>query len=559
MWARHYGQHNNLDDEDLIRLNVSVHQDRPEKRYRRRVPSLVVFALLVVLEMTCVAATFALVIDVSSSWSLAGRPGLLIGVLVAVAGYPTAVLFARQYAQYKDRQEFSNSQLRELDWQLLVVFAASGGVMLVIWDWLHASNASVVPGVGVSLLPVMLFVLVLAATDVILKTVLFNPFADDMAALEFAQRERAAQVRGRLENAGEPTDGREVFTACDRQDPSFPHGVRWTMWARKHKSQNKDPDDGELLRRIRKALVIPDHAVTFEMVKRRAETITNKPDLLRRRMRRWLTLGRDEAGTQGRGATVAAKASPNRLLRLVARRGDRQALEARIDGLLEPIGRRALELGFRPYLTIAATATLATTTTVLVSIGRLRLAGIVFAVGCLFEILDGKLASMSKDSHRATYVDQVVDRLVDGGVLGAIVFFAFVHRDGLLMVLALVTLVAGLTASFERAEAEALHLRRGDAGFGRILRLILLVPALTTPWLLQFMTVIAGVSVLSLLWRFVEVAGVWRLEEEVGRYDQRWEPVFPPRLGPFPSGNAPHEAPATQQDDTRRIRRNGHV
>jgi hypothetical protein len=176
--------------------------DGPEDRRRRRVHKglpLAAFGMAAIVETTYLAGVLAQIVDAPSMWSREGLPGLLIGVLVAMASYTAGLLLASPYARYHDRKEFADkSQMREPDWRLPVGFTLLVAGVLASWAWLRAHNEAVVPGGGVPVLPVVLLMLLLSATGVILKILSYNPFADAASATTRARMAAdAAQDRHR--------------------------------------------------------------------------------------------------------------------------------------------------------------------------------------------------------------------------------------------------------------------------------------------------------------------------------------------------------------------------
>jgi hypothetical protein len=247
------------------------------------------------------------------------------------------------------------------------------------------------------------------------------------------------------------------------------------------------------------------------------------------------------------------------LVRLAMR--DRESLVALAAFRLNDAALRvAAWLRLGPYLTVAASVVAVAGASALILYdhrGHLVWAGVVLVVGWFFEILDGQVAPGAKDGPRAVYFEQVVDRFVEAALLGAIAWHFRGPGNGGVTVLSLATLVLALITSFERAESEALGFAHGNATFGRILRLLLLVPALLFPLMRQLMVVITAVTALSLVRRFL---GVWR-ERVDARAARGFDPaaLTAPRYLqlqlPLPPGRAHDHSERRRREWTRRLAR----
>jgi CDP-diacylglycerol--glycerol-3-phosphate 3-phosphatidyltransferase len=111
-------------------------------------------------------------------------------------------------------------------------------------------------------------------------------------------------------------------------------------------------------------------------------------------------------------------------------------------------------------------------------------AGVVFLVGSIIDILDGALARLrGVDNPFGAFIDSTTDRVSEGFVLGAAALvFA---RDGSTWAIAavFVALIGSFLISYTRARAESLGLD-GKAGLmGRAERVVLLgAVLLLSPW-----------------------------------------------------------------------------
>ncbi|RJQ43929.1 MAG: CDP-alcohol phosphatidyltransferase family protein [Gaiellales bacterium] len=112
---------------------------------------------------------------------------------------------------------------------------------------------------------------------------------------------------------------------------------------------------------------------------------------------------------------------------------------------------------------------------VLIWYGNYILAGVVFALGSICDMLDGAVARLSaKVTPMGAFLDSVSDRIGEGVVLTAI---ALVYaRDGNLWVVgaAFLTMIGSFLVSYTRARAEALGLECKVGLMTRPERLVLL-------------------------------------------------------------------------------------
>jgi CDP-diacylglycerol--glycerol-3-phosphate 3-phosphatidyltransferase len=106
---------------------------------------------------------------------------------------------------------------------------------------------------------------------------------------------------------------------------------------------------------------------------------------------------------------------------------------------------------------------------------RFLLAGLVFLVGSIVDILDGALARMrGQATSFGSFIDSTTDRVSEGFVLGAAAIVLADDGDTWALAAVFVALVSSFLVSYTRAKAEALGLD-GKAGLmGRAERVVLL-------------------------------------------------------------------------------------
>jgi len=179
----------------------------------------------------------------------------------------------------------------------------------------------------------------------------------------------------------------------------------------------------------------------------------------------------------------------------------------------DPMGRALVRLGVTPdAVTIAGTVGVIAGSVFLLARGYLVAATIVITLCCLLDVLDGAMARARGYSTRyGGLLDSTMDRVADGAVFGALVWWFFVSDQRVPAVVALVCLVGGQVVSYVKARAEGLGFTC-DVGLAeRMERLILagiggLLTGFGVPWgLPAAIWLLAVLTVITVVQRLVHV------------------------------------------------------
>ena len=179
----------------------------------------------------------------------------------------------------------------------------------------------------------------------------------------------------------------------------------------------------------------------------------------------------------------------------------------------DPLGRGLVRLGVTPdAVTIAGTVGVIAGSVFLLARGSLVAATIVITLCCLLDVLDGAMARARGYSTRyGGLLDSTMDRVADGAVFGALVWWFFVSDQRVPAVVALVCLVGGQVVSYVKARAEGLGFTC-DVGLAeRMERLILagiggLLTGFGVPWgLPAAIWLLAVLTVITVVQRLVHV------------------------------------------------------
>jgi CDP-diacylglycerol--glycerol-3-phosphate 3-phosphatidyltransferase len=139
--------------------------------------------------------------------------------------------------------------------------------------------------------------------------------------------------------------------------------------------------------------------------------------------------------------------------------------------------------------------------------GRLGWGAFFLALSGLTDVLDGAVAkSGGTAGPRGAFFDSVCDRISDGVVLGGAAWY-YAGRQPHLAVLAFAVAVLSLLISYERARAESLDLNGKSGLMERAERMVVLGLGLMFGRLTAALWVLAALTALTVVQRFVHV---WR-------------------------------------------------
>jgi CDP-diacylglycerol--glycerol-3-phosphate 3-phosphatidyltransferase len=192
-----------------------------------------------------------------------------------------------------------------------------------------------------------------------------------------------------------------------------------------------------------------------------------------------------------------------------------------------PIGRLLARLGLTPNAVTVLGFVVVTVASGLIATHHLIVGGIVTLAGGVIDALDGAVARGSGHiTKRGAFLDSSLDRLSDGLIFGALAWhFASASGTGGLtstnwfdplaggLLLALMSLVFGLTTSYLRARAEGLGYECSVGIAERSERILIVSIGLIFPSLLIWaLILIAIASVVTVVQRFLHV---WKQTKEV--------------------------------------------
>ena len=142
-----------------------------------------------------------------------------------------------------------------------------------------------------------------------------------------------------------------------------------------------------------------------------------------------------------------------------------------------------------------------------IATGRLGWGAFFLALSGLTDVLDGAVAkSGGTAGPRGAFFDSVVDRVSDGVVLGGAAWY-YAGRDPHLTVLAFAVAMLSLLVSYERSRAESLGFNGKGGLMERAERMVVLGVGLTFGYLTAALWLLAGLTALTVVQRFLLV---WR-------------------------------------------------
>lgn len=183
-------------------------------------------------------------------------------------------------------------------------------------------------------------------------------------------------------------------------------------------------------------------------------------------------------------------------------------LSAKLGHFLDiPLGPVVRRIPLSPNaLTVAGF--LVTIVAALVIPHHLRLGGLLVLLGGIFDVLDGIAARTNKSNTRfGAFLDSVLDRYSDAFLFLAIAYYLASKGDGVGAFLSLGTLIGAFLISYARARAEGVGQSCHTGLMERPERIILLIFALLTGWLVPVLWVMLVLTHITVVQRIYHV---WR-------------------------------------------------
>jgi phosphatidylglycerophosphate synthase len=184
-------------------------------------------------------------------------------------------------------------------------------------------------------------------------------------------------------------------------------------------------------------------------------------------------------------------------------------LSARLGHFLDvPLSFIAKRIPFSPN-TLTVTGFVITVIAAFVIPYNIRLGGIFIMIGGIFDMLDGMVARTSgKTTKFGAFLDSVLDRYSDAFLFLSIAWYLAAHGDHAGSFLSLGTLVGAFIISYARARSEGLGESCHTGILERPERIILLIFATLTGWLVPVLWVMLVLTHITVLQR---VYHVWRM------------------------------------------------
>lgn len=173
---------------------------------------------------------------------------------------------------------------------------------------------------------------------------------------------------------------------------------------------------------------------------------------------------------------------------------------------LRPLGLRLHRAGFTAdQITVLGLAA-SLFAGVAIASGHLGLAAVGLAISGLTDLLDGAVAKADGTAGaRGAFFDSVSDRVSDGLVLGGAAWYLAGRGDPHLSVLAFAVAILSFLVSYERSRAESLGLDGRGGLMERAERMLLLGLGLAFGVLVPVLWLLAALSGVTVVQRFVKV------------------------------------------------------
>ncbi len=149
-----------------------------------------------------------------------------------------------------------------------------------------------------------------------------------------------------------------------------------------------------------------------------------------------------------------------------------QRLRPHLHGILEPIGRTLVKLGFTPTVMTVLGLLVAIVGSVVIGFGQLFWGGLIALGGSAIDGLDGSVARASNQvTTRGAYLDSIFDRVGEISILTGLAVSQ--RTDARILLLCLLCLGGALLIPYIRAKAETLGINGKGGILGRAERVIL--------------------------------------------------------------------------------------
>jgi CDP-diacylglycerol--glycerol-3-phosphate 3-phosphatidyltransferase len=148
---------------------------------------------------------------------------------------------------------------------------------------------------------------------------------------------------------------------------------------------------------------------------------------------------------------------------------------AGIARVVDPVGRALVRAGISPNaVTVGGTVGVVIGATVFGTTGHFVIGALFVTFCALTDLFDGAMARAKGGPTRfGALLDSTMDRVADGAIFGAVVWYYGYHDDGATAAAALICLVAGQVVSYVKARAEGLGMTANVGIAERVERLVL--------------------------------------------------------------------------------------
>lgn len=172
-------------------------------------------------------------------------------------------------------------------------------------------------------------------------------------------------------------------------------------------------------------------------------------------------------------------------------------------GLTGPLGRSVGRLGIHPDAITIAGLIPVTVAALLAADGQFAAAGVVLVLGAPLDALDGAVArATGRQSRFGALLDSTIDRYADGFLFFGLAYYFAARGMPAEMALAITALIGAFAVSYVRARAEGLNIRSIQEGlFDRVMRMLILIGALLTGWIVPGLAILAVGNHLTALHR----------------------------------------------------------